>query len=368
MKVKLHFIWIIAGTILLSACGYEEENNVDEQNGGQVEAGDPVGPISASEFNSVQPPTYTQFVELYEEIVGLEPDLVNDEETLTIKIFNRVKELNATNARATNISSRSFFYTVTRLTIDEWKVILLNPVDSYNAFDTVSTSSEAAELSYPCDSTIGFEDGKADAVRHAYWNALMVRWVNPDFAEQFATAHESSSASNAASKMDLHNNKFGRDFAIKFPDATDEQILEMLLQQKFTYIENMNEIPAGIEGLVYFSNKSSYDGTMTGYITNPDSGGPWDATFDMTQCDNKIRGQYTIIRGESSQNRRYSGIIDEKNSTMSLDVAYPYTFENPEGLTACAGMKMILAVNGNSLSGYWTSTNCRLGGDVNISK
>jgi hypothetical protein len=58
------------------------------------------------------------------------------------------------------------------------------------------------------------EDGGADAVRHCYWNALMTKSMDRPTASGFAWRHEYNDAFGSdASKMDLHNNLKGRDWA-----------------------------------------------------------------------------------------------------------------------------------------------------------
>lgn len=331
---------------------------------------EPIGPISAVEFASVSPPSYEQLMSICEDIIRLKPDLLQDESALAREIFDRVKEQNKIDVQGKNenIVSHSIFDLADRLTIDEWKVVLINPIDSCNSITTVKISLDSAKGNFPCDQKYGHENTKSDAFRHAYWNALMTKYSNFDFADKLSTAHESGSTTESATRMDLHNNKFGRELAKKYPEATEEQLLQLILQQKYIYIKDMKEIPANTKGLIYFENQEKYDGAMTGYLTNPDSGGPWDITLDMSQCGDIIRGQYTITRGSSLQKRRYTGSIDEANLLMKIDVAYPYDFENPAGVVPCQNMKMNLTANVNSLIGNWTSTNCSLGGEVNVSR
>jgi hypothetical protein len=68
----------------------------------------------------------------------------------------------------------------------------------------------------------GITDGRADAIRHAYWNALMTSDVGANVALLFSTAHElgstkpptmSQSLYNLEREMDLHNNSAGSNFA-----------------------------------------------------------------------------------------------------------------------------------------------------------
>jgi hypothetical protein len=58
----------------------------------------------------------------------------------------------------------------------------------------------------------GFLNGNADAFRHAYWNALMLRTVGKDWAERWADAHENGAPRNPPlqKRMDLFNNRLGR--------------------------------------------------------------------------------------------------------------------------------------------------------------
>lgn len=68
----------------------------------------------------------------------------------------------------------------------------------------------------------GVTDGRADALRHSYWNALMTSDVGSAVANLFSTAHEMGSTKPPAMpqslfdlerQMDLYNNSIGRSFA-----------------------------------------------------------------------------------------------------------------------------------------------------------
>jgi hypothetical protein len=58
----------------------------------------------------------------------------------------------------------------------------------------------------------GIEDGKADAFRHAYWNALDTSEFGSELTKVFTDAHEAFS-SGLPKQMDLHNNLKGREKA-----------------------------------------------------------------------------------------------------------------------------------------------------------
>lgn len=73
-------------------------------------------------------------------------------------------------------------------------------------------------------------NGRGDAFRHAYWNALMTRHLTSFFAELFATAHEDSPGQPAAERaMDLHNNAEGRRIGMVNPGATDAQLAALVM-------------------------------------------------------------------------------------------------------------------------------------------
>lgn len=74
-----------------------------------------------------------------------------------------------------------------------------------------------------------FNDGHRDAFRHAYWNALMTREYGEEWANKFASLHEGVPGSQYAREaMDLYNNEVGRRIAVENPDATKEQLAELV--------------------------------------------------------------------------------------------------------------------------------------------
>lgn len=74
------------------------------------------------------------------------------------------------------------------------------------------------------DTASTLEDGRGDAFRHAYWNALMTNRFGEEFAEQFATAHERTAGAATAHAMDLHNNEMGRSIAAAHPHAGPQEL------------------------------------------------------------------------------------------------------------------------------------------------
>ncbi|WP_024873870.1 WXG100 family type VII secretion target [Saccharomonospora piscinae] len=68
-----------------------------------------------------------------------------------------------------------------------------------------------------------------DAFRHAYWNARMTQEFGQEWAEGFATSHERRPGNDMQSEaMDLHNNELGRRIAADNPDASPEQLAQLV--------------------------------------------------------------------------------------------------------------------------------------------
>ena len=77
----------------------------------------------------------------------------------------------------------------------------------------------------------GPEDGHNDAFRHAYFNALMVREYGEDWARRYANAHEALPGNMVDREaMDLFNNEVGRQIAVENPDASDEELADLVEQ------------------------------------------------------------------------------------------------------------------------------------------
>ncbi|MDV6011057.1 DUF6973 domain-containing protein [Haloechinothrix sp. LS1_15] len=77
----------------------------------------------------------------------------------------------------------------------------------------------------------GVTDGHGDAFRHAYWNAQLTQRFGEEWTEEFATAHEGSDYSHPTPiAMDLHNNEVGRRIAVENPDASQEELRELVEQ------------------------------------------------------------------------------------------------------------------------------------------
>lgn len=104
-------------------------------------------------------------------------------------------------------------------------------------------------------------DGHRDAFRHAYWNALLTKEFGAEWTTQFTTAHEGLDSNPAVREaMDLYNNEVGRQIAISNPNATEEQLAnlvkqavdngEMVVVDQSGNLAWSNQVPLGSHGLV----------------------------------------------------------------------------------------------------------------------
>jgi hypothetical protein len=334
-----------------------------------------VGPIPGAEFATVPPPTFNQAIAAFRKVTAANPALLGDEPALSRALFDEVRRTTTGvadgRAGALRVTRQALFNLDARLTLEEWKVVIRSPINSARAAGTIEVSAQAAVDRLPCDADIAFIDGKADALRHAYWSALMTRRTTAAFAEVFATAHETGSTNSAeASAMDLHNNAFGRAMALSFPAASDDQLLQMLLQQSFTLVPAGAPIPAALRGLVYIAERARrpFDGAFAGTLTALDAGGgTWSLELNLTQCGAALAGHYQATRGPEVIERRFTGTLTSTTS-MTLEVAEPFAFEAAAAQNPCRGMMAVLVGNERELSGPWTSPTCPQGGIIAIGR
>ncbi len=87
----------------------------------------------------------------------------------------------------------------------------------------------------PCEATFFLND-EADAFRHAYFNALNAQSFGKDLANKLGKAHEAlddqSKVKDNQKKMDLHNNAVGQDVGVANPNATADEMVNKVQQQR----------------------------------------------------------------------------------------------------------------------------------------
>lgn len=78
---------------------------------------------------------------------------------------------------------------------------------------------------------------RSDAFRHGIWNAEMTILIGKEKAELFATAHEDKDTTGNETdgftkeehkNMDLHNNEVGRNIGEENPDATENEMADII--------------------------------------------------------------------------------------------------------------------------------------------
>ncbi|MBF6231827.1 hypothetical protein IU468_28320 [Nocardia farcinica] len=122
----------------------------------------------------------------------------------------------------------------------------------YDFFQIRSEAEEAAKAAYPGEDNPALADGHGDAYRHMYWNALMTQRYGEEWTAQFGTAHEGIGANAPAREaMDLYNNELGRQIAVDNPDASPEELAQ-IVQQK---IDNGEAIVVNSGQQIDWSNR-----------------------------------------------------------------------------------------------------------------
>jgi hypothetical protein len=127
--------------------------------------------------------------------------------------------------------------------------------------DIKETAFDTADERFPDQ---GREDGHNDAFRHAYWNALMTSHLGEGFATSFGTAHEGVEGNPADREaMDLFNNELGRRIATEHPDASDEELADLI----FDAIDRGEAMVIDANGELVYSDQ--VDPGQTGRADDP---------------------------------------------------------------------------------------------------
>ncbi len=133
------------------------------------------------------------------------------------------------------------------------KELLLFRMFPYEAIQHIKNSHVAMDRAVEVandfsDGINGIHNGKADAFRHAYWNALGTADFGDLIMKLFADAHEWNQ-SGIEVTMDLTNNIKGRNIAVVngFNSSTDETSISNTIEQAvfngtLVYINNLNTI------------------------------------------------------------------------------------------------------------------------------
>lgn len=105
----------------------------------------------------------------------------------------------------------------------------LNPFELRDLDGLANDAFDEADERFPSDADAKRNDDHNDAFRHAYWNALMTERFGEDWARDFGTAHEGVPGNEPEREaMDLYNNEVGRRIARDNPDASPEELAQLV--------------------------------------------------------------------------------------------------------------------------------------------
>lgn len=135
-------------------------------------------------------------------------------------------------------------------------------------YDFKRCKEEAYEISGGRYPTLEQDDSHRDAFRHIYWNVLMTRRLGERFAAAFASAHEGVPG-NAADReaMDLYNNALGRRIATSNPNASLEELQNLVAEA----INNGEALVIAANGELVFSDQVAEG--ATGFADDAPAGG-----------------------------------------------------------------------------------------------
>jgi hypothetical protein len=116
---------------------------------------------------------------------------------------------------------------------DREKNIIKWDVQFYKVIDINSNADLATTMTISIYGMNGKGD-KSDAFRHALWQALNVQDVGKSFTQKWSDAHEYSTPAGEVRTdlyMDIHNNDVGIEIGKNNPDATPEELSEIILNR-----------------------------------------------------------------------------------------------------------------------------------------
>lgn len=137
-------------------------------------------------------------------------------------------------------------------TVTEKEAELLNGLGPFELNDFKNIHDDAFTVADERFPSSDRNDDHNDAFRHAYWNALMTREFGVDWAEDYATAHEQLPGNPGPREaMDLYNNEVGRNIAAANPDASPEELADLVEEA----VRNGDTVVVGEDLLPHPSNE-----------------------------------------------------------------------------------------------------------------
>ena len=117
------------------------------------------------------------------------------------------------------------------LTLKEFLLLTIHPFAARKIEANRPIASEASrKFSNQFLEGEGNHNGPADAFRHALFSAMNARDVGERKAKRFGDAHEAKKDQpDVERRMDLYNNEVGRRIGAENPDATDQELSDLVL-------------------------------------------------------------------------------------------------------------------------------------------
>lgn len=104
-------------------------------------------------------------------------------------------------------------------------------LEGMNALNNLHDEAFASESALFGNGGNANNDGLGDAYRHAYWSARMTQEFGADWTQRFTDAHETKPGNQTARDfMDRHNNALGIQIAQQYPNASPEQMQNLIAQ------------------------------------------------------------------------------------------------------------------------------------------
>ncbi|WP_225412036.1 DUF6973 domain-containing protein [Stigmatella hybrida] len=179
-------------------------------------------PLTDEEILSIPPPTLDEYAMAYDAVLNQNPTIDPDSNKFARLVLERIK---TTSSQSSPNVVGMQVNQLLRLTIAEWLLVARNPGNARKTEEAVSKAGIRAGVEFDRETLL---NGKGDAFRHAYWNVLMAKCCGLQWAQDFATAHESAET-NDESAMDLNNNQVGRSIYSSDPGASDDKHVQLIM-------------------------------------------------------------------------------------------------------------------------------------------
>jgi len=143
----------------------------------------------------------------------------------------------------------------------------------YKAND-IEKNADAATLMTKSTFGRNGKGDKSDAFRHAFWQARNTQDVGESFTEKWSDAHEYSTPTNEVTTdlyMDIHNNNVGIEIGKNNPDASPDEIKQLILDRidkgDMLIINSNNKLIKSDGGIIKNNSEIRRYGTSKGIAT-----------------------------------------------------------------------------------------------------